>query len=451
MVLEMRRALEKLEKGDSQGYRKMFDAVYDEVYSRSFLIVQEEETTRKFMKDFFVELFGIADEAREASNLEKWLWQKFYAKMRRQYQKISEVQKKPEPGVKALAEIPSELPLLHRILLVMSCMDDFTPSEISKIYGLEANRVQEELKKLDRLFLTLVKDQPESVSAYLGNWKVLLMGACRQIMSTGLGDWVDTVYEEAAREAGVQDMEEEKPFDYFVAEPDLSVVKPKKKPAPAAEPEEEEPEEDDNEDDEDDEEEDDEDDTEEDDDRYDWDLEDDNRRMIIIGVLIALAVVAVVTFCAYKLLNKDDKEPTAPVETEQNAEDDDASLIIKGEGADESKDHAEGEEEPSEEKPEEEQPSEEQPAEESQPEEGEQPDENQEEESAAVTMQVINVSSRVNVRSEASTSGQVVTKLKPGEKVEIMGDSSQEWVQVRCIEQDGQEGYMKSEYLKAVE
>ena len=38
-----------------------------------------------------------------------------------------------------------------------------------------------------------------------------------------------------------------------------------------------------------------------------------------------------------------------------------------------------------------------------------------------------------------------------GETVEVVGDASQEWVQIRCTEQDGKEGYVKSEFLTAAE
>ena len=57
----------------------------------------------------------------------------------------------------------------------------------------------------------------------------------------------------------------------------------------------------------------------------------------------------------------------------------------------------------------------------------------------------------VNVRSEANTNCSVLTTVKSGEKVEVLGDLSQEWVQIRCIEQDSKEGYVKSEFLASVE
>lgn len=44
-----------------------------------------------------------------------------------------------------------------------------------------------------------------------------------------------------------------------------------------------------------------------------------------------------------------------------------------------------------------------------------------------------------------------MTKVANGETVEVVGDASQEWVQIRCTEQDGKEGYVKSEFLTAAE
>ncbi len=88
MVLEMKRALEDLQKGDRQGYRKLYDAVYEDTYSRSFLILQSEEAAGEFMKGFFAELFGMLDEADPAKNQEKWFWDKYYRRMRREYHKL---------------------------------------------------------------------------------------------------------------------------------------------------------------------------------------------------------------------------------------------------------------------------------------------------------------------------------------------------------------------------
>lgn len=66
-----------------------------------------------------------------------------------------------------------------------------------------------------------------------------------------------------------------------------------------------------------------------------------------------------------------------------------------------------------------------------------------------VTMKV-NASS-LNVRSEANTTSSVVTSLTNGDTVEVLGDASQEWVQIRCTSKNNEEGYVKSEYLVAAE
>ena len=79
----------------------------------------------------------------------------------------------------------------------------------------------------------------------------------------------------------------------------------------------------------------------------------------------------------------------------------------------------------------------------------EQPAEEEPAEPETVTMKVS--ASSVNVRSEASTDSSIVTKVTNGETVEVVGDASQEWVQIRCTEQDGKEGYVKSEFLTAAE
>ena len=219
----------------------------------------------------------------------------------------------------------------------------------------------------------------------------------------------------------------------------------KKKAAPVVEEPEEDDEEEDaddeDEDDEDDEDLDDEDDEDEDDDRYDWDLEDDNKKMVIIGVILALIIVAVVGFGVKTFLDKS-KGNDASVTTEQEAENDqegDAELVIRGDGDSSSDDSSEAENQQTEEAdsseeetPEEEQPAEEEPA-----------------EPETVTMKVS--ASSVNVRSEASTDSSIVTKVTNGETVEVVGDASQEWVQIRCTEQDGKEGYVKSEFLTAAE
>lgn len=66
MVLEMRRALEEVKSGNSQGYRRLYDATYEEVYCRSLLIIQKEEQALEFIKDFYKELFGVQDEIGRA-------------------------------------------------------------------------------------------------------------------------------------------------------------------------------------------------------------------------------------------------------------------------------------------------------------------------------------------------------------------------------------------------
>ena len=95
------------------------------------------------------------------------------------------------------------------------------------------------------------------------------------------------------------------------------------------------------------------------------------------------------------------------------------------------------------------------PAEEADAEETEETEETAPEEEAepeepqTVTMKV-NASS-LNVRSEANTTSSVVTSLANGDTVEVLGDASQEWVQIRCTSKNNEEGYVKSEYLVAAE
>lgn len=446
MVLrEMKRALEALKSGDSQGYRKIFDATYDEVYCRSFLIIQKEEAVPGFMKAFFCELFEKLDEADEAESQEKWFWQKYYEQMKKQYHKLLAEQEKdtqPAGRIRTLAEIPSALPLLHRIMLTMYYKDDFTVSEISGIFRLEEGKVQGEIDKLEKLLPVFAKGQPESVSGYLGSWKVLLLGASRQILSTGSDDWVDKLYAEIAADANIASapvQEKKDDFEYFVADVELSDVKAKKSKPVVAE---EQPEDEDDEcgdeyeddlDDEDDEDDEYEDDDEDDDDRYDWDLEDDGKKMVILGIVLALIIVAVIGVFAFKFLGKGDGESNAPSQAEENMdEENDAELIIRGDGSSEESEGAEESEEPEEEPQEEEEAEAEEPAE------------------PETLMMKVNASS-VNVRSEANTNCDVLTTVKSGEQVEVLGDPSQEWVQIRCIEQDAKEGYVKSEFLTAIE
>lgn len=57
----------------------------------------------------------------------------------------------------------------------------------------------------------------------------------------------------------------------------------------------------------------------------------------------------------------------------------------------------------------------------------------------------------INIRSESNTNSTVLTKVKKDEKVEVLGDPTGEWVQIRCIEQNNEEGYMMSQYLSNIE
>lgn len=435
MVLEMKRALEDLKSGDSQGYRKIFDATYEEIYCRSLLILQKEEAAVRFMRDFYGKLFGALDEADETADHEKWLWQKYYQTIRKQYNRLLAEQKKdakPAGNVRTLAEIPSALPLLHRIMLTMYYKDDFAVSEISGIFGLEEGKIRGELDKLEKLLPTLAKGQPESVAGYLGSWKVLLLGASRQILSTGSDEWVDGLYAEVAADTGIAAepaLKKKDDFEYFVAEVELPEEKTETPSDAASEDRQEDEDADEDEDDEDEEDEDDE------DDRYDWDLEDDGRKWVILGVVLALVIVAVVGFAAVKLLGSKDGGTDQTVQAEEESEEQgDAELIIKGDGPEE---ESEEPEESSEEIPEE---------------ESEEPEEVSEEEPAepeTVTMKVTASSSRI--RSEANTDSSVVASVTQGEKVEVLSDPSEEWVQVRCIEQNQEEGYMMSQYLTAAE
>jgi len=414
MVLEMKRALEDLKRGDTRGYRKIFDATYEEVYCRSLLLIQKEETVIEFMEGFFSELFGMLEEADETKDKENWFWQKYYQRVRKQYHKLlTEQDKTKSPaGVRTLAKLPASFPLLHRVMLVMYHRDDFTASEISGIFGLEEGKLQEELDKMEKLLPTLTKDQPEEVSGYVGSWKTLLLGASRQIISTCSDEWVDGLYARAAKEANIATApshEKKDSFEYFVADADLSEGKSKGSRT-AEDDEEEEDDDEESEDDEyDDDDEEEEDDEEDDDDRYDWDLEDDGKRMILLGIVLALVIVAIVGFAAFKLLgNKNPKEQEA-VSTEaeaENGDEGDASLVIRGDGPDENSEGSENSGE-SQENPEETEEAPEEPAPEEQP-----------QESDATIMKVVPKS--VNVRSEANTNCSVLTTVKSGEKVEVL-------------------------------
>ena len=197
MVLEMKRALEDLEKGDVRGYRKLYDAVYEETYSRSILILQSEEAAGAFMEGFFAELFGAVGETDPSKNQEKWFWNKYYCRIRKQYHKLlAEDQERKNAGqgkTGMLSDIPGGFPLLHRIMLVMSCKDGFTAKEIAGIFGLGEEQVRAELEKLDKILPTLAKSQAAGVSGYMGSWAVFLVGAFRQILKEASGGLADQV------------------------------------------------------------------------------------------------------------------------------------------------------------------------------------------------------------------------------------------------------------------
>lgn len=453
MILEMRRALEELGKGEHQGYRKLYDATYEEVYCRNLMILQDEKQTADFMETFYAAFFENAGTMAIPEQPEHWFWQKYYQEVRKNYHQLLSAQVKGQHCRKStLAAVPAALPLLHRILLMMSFQDEFSGKEISEIFGLPEEKIATELGKVKNLLPNLTKNQSEREAVYTSDWRILIAAAFRQVLTAESDQWVDGIYEGAANAAGVKAEEtsaKEDDFDYFVADVEVEPEKPKKKKAAPVveEPKEDDEEEDaddedeDDEDDEDLDDEDDEDDEDEDDDRYDWDLEDDNKKMVIIGVILALVIVAIVGFGVKTFLDKS-KGNDASVTTEQEAENDqegDAELVIRGDGDSSSDDSSEAENQQTEEtdSSEEETPEEEQPAEE----ESAEPE--------TVTMKV-NASS-VNVRSEASTDSSIVTKVANGETVEVVGDASQEWVQIRCTEQDGKEGYVKSEFLTAAE
>lgn len=171
--------------------------------------------------------------------------------------------------------------------------------------------------------------------------------------------------------------------------------------------------------------------------RYDWDLEDDGRKMIIIGAVVAVILCVVIGLGAMWFMgrNKSDSATSSQTEEQQKDEDAAADLVIKGDG--DTADDAEPAEETDAEETEE--------TEETAPEE----EEAEPEEPQTVTMKV-NASS-LNVRSEANTTSSVVTSLTNGDTVEVLGDASQEWVQIRCTSKNNEEGYVKSEYLVAAE
>lgn len=442
MVLEMKRALEDLKKGADGAYRKIYDATYEEVYCKSFLITQEEKQALSLVEDFYAGVLKEIGEALKAEDQNLWFWQQYYKKIRREYQKLLSVQHKEAPGkAQTLAQILAALPLLHRVMLVMAYEDDFSAEQISAVLGLASEKIEGELEKLEKILPTLTQGQPQENAVWLAGWKTILAGADRQILGAVAADWVDVAYEKASAAAGVKEqLKKEDNFEYFVADVDLTEEKPKKKKAePVIEEEDDEDEEEysdeddeDEEYDDDDEEYDDEDD-EDDEDRYDWDLEDDGRKMIIIGAVVAVILCVVIGLGAMWFMGRNKSDSATSSQTEEQQEDKDAAadLVIKGDGdtADDT--------EPAEEADAEE-------TEETAPEEEAEPEEPQ-----TVTMKV-NASS-LNVRSEANTTSSVVTSLANGDTVEVLSDASQEWVQIRCTSKNNEEGYVKSEYLVAAE
>lgn len=443
MVLEMKRALEDLKKGADGAYRKIYDATYEEVYCKSFLITQEEKQALSLVEDFYAGVLKEIGEALKAEDQNLWFWQQYYKKIRREYQKLLSIQHKEAPGkAQNLAQILAALPLLHRVMLVMAYEDDFSAEQISAVLGLASEKIEGELEKLEKILPTLTQGQPQENAVWLAGWKTILAGADRQILGTVAADWVDVAYEKASAAAGVKEQpKKEDNFEYFVADVDLTEEKPKKKKAePVIEEEDDEDEEeysDEDEDDEDEDEEydeeyDDEDDEDEDDDRYDWDLEDDGRKMIIVGAVVAVILVVVIGLGVMWFMGRNKSDTTTPSQTEEQQEDAAADLVIKGDG--DAADDTESAEETDAEETEEAAPEEE---------------EAEPEEPQTVTMKV-NASS-LNVRSEANTTSSVVTSLANGDTVEVLGDASQEWVQIRCTSKNNEEGYVKSEYLVAAE
>lgn len=80
MVLEMKRALEDLKKGADGAYRKIYDATYEEVYCKSFLITQEEKQALSLVEDFYAGVLKEIGEALKAEDQNLWFWQQYYKK-----------------------------------------------------------------------------------------------------------------------------------------------------------------------------------------------------------------------------------------------------------------------------------------------------------------------------------------------------------------------------------
>ena len=139
-------------------------------------------------------------------------------------------------------------------------------------------------------------------------------------------------------------------------------------------------------------------------------------------------------------MGRNKSDTTTPAQTEEQQEDAAADLVIKGDGdtTDDTETTDEADAETADEATDE---SEDATTDDSEEAEAEEPQ--------TVTMKV-NASS-LNVRSEANTTSSVVTSLANGDTVEVLGDASQEWVQIRCTSKNNEEGYVKSEYLVAAE
>lgn len=71
-------------------------------------------------------------------------------------------------------------------------------------------------------------------------------------------------------------------------------------------------------------------------------------------------------------------------------------------------------------------------------------------ESARILMSVT-AREGLNVRTKPSTEGDIILVLKYEEKVEVLSTSSDQWVYIRCIERNGEEGYASSKYLTLAE
>lgn len=71
----------------------------------------------------------------------------------------------------------------------------------------------------------------------------------------------------------------------------------------------------------------------------------------------------------------------------------------------------------------------------------------EEDEEASRILMSVTAKSGLNVRTKPSTEGAIVLVLKSGEKVEVLSTPSDQWVYIRCIERNGEEGYASSKYL----